>query len=264
MVEAWVDDPASLTEAQGGVAGLPAEADLVFTDPDNPDASEDLISGLFSVKKKDWFSSHSVAKTTALNESKPLLIVFTDSPSAESGGSPASARLESELLARLDFSDWAAEHFIRLKLDFNVKGRKSADSKKQSLALKKEKYLASLKKRYKVSGFPAILVVSTDGTVIQKVRGYSPGNYEYTWGLLKTAVVINEERQEKFERKLAKKGYRRWQGKNKNKILARLASYKEGEITLIAPNGRRYQTNEKNLSADDLLWITEQKEKRKR
>ncbi|MDQ8189485.1 hypothetical protein [Roseibacillus persicicus] len=261
LVAAGVD-PASLAASQGGVAGLPSEDDIIFTNPDDFEGSEAAIQGLFGVARKDWQESHTVAKNLSLVESKPLLIFFTDTPSPQSGGSPAAARLESELIARSDFADWAGENFVRLKLDFNVKDRKSADTARQSIALAKEKYLLSLKKRYKVGGFPALIVVATDGSVVQHVRGYRSGNSEFTWGLLRTALETSKARQKKFEEKLQKKGYRRWTGKNDLKILARLAAYKDGNLILIAPNGVRYETKESNLSAEDRLWIEEQKEKR--
>lgn len=263
VIDAGVD-PATLGLQDGGIAGLARQDELIFTDPDDPDASEALLKGLLSGKKKEWLSSHSVAKNLALNEAKPLLIFFADSPGGGSAGSPLSAKLEKELLARLDFAEWAGEHFIRLKLEYNVAGRRSADSKKQSLALEKEKYLASLKKRYKVRGYPTMLVVSTDGSVIQNIRGYRSGGYNYTWGLLKTALVQNEKRQKDFEEKLAKKGYRHWSGKNDNRIFARLASYRDGKITLIAPNGTRYETSEESLSAEDVLWIEGERRRRRR
>lgn len=255
-------DPASLSAAEGGIAGLPSESDLIFTNPDDAEASEAAIEGLFGVQEKDWLVSHTVAKNLALVESKPLMILFTDTPSAQSGGSPAAARLESELLARNDFSDWAGEKFVRLKLDYNVKDRRSADSSKQTSAVRKEKYLLSLKKRYKVGGFPAIIVVAADGSVIQRVRGYRSGTSEYVWGLLRTAAVLSESRQKEFEDRLVKKGYRRWQGKNQQKILAKLVSYQSGDLVLIAPNGVRYRTNEKNISAEDRQWIADRKEQR--
>lgn len=258
IVDAGVD-PASIGLDQGGVAGLPSEADLIFTDPDNVKASEAAIEKLYKVQKKDWFVSHSIAKNQALIESKPLLMVFTNT----NGSSPAAAKLEKELLARIDFADWAKEHFVRLRLDYNVKGTKSADMKVLSDALEKRKYLNSLKKRYKVSGFPSMIVVAADGSVTQHVRGYDGGNYEFTWGLLKTAVANSKEKQDELERKLLRKGYRRWQGKNELKILAKLASYKEGELLLIAPNGVRYQTHIKNLSPADRQWLEDEQARRK-
>ena len=255
-------DPASLTLDQGGVAGLTPESELIFTDPDNVEASEAAIEGLFGDEKIDWYQSHTVAKNRALLESKPLLIVFTDTPSGNSPGSPAAARLEAELLARLDFAEWAKKNVIRLKLDSNVKDRRSADPSKQSLALRKAKYLETLRKQYKVGGFPAIIVVAADGTVVQHVRGYKKGAADYTWGLLKQGVFLSDDRQKKFEARLEKRGYRRWAGKNDQTIFARLAKYQKGELLLIAPNGARFLTKESNLSKDDRSWIETQKEKR--
>ena len=262
VMPAGVSDPASLSVAQGGVSGLTPESDLIFTDPDDVEGSEAAIQGLFSDEQRDWYLSHTVAKNKALLESKPLLIVFTDSPSGQSAGSPSSARMESELLARTDFAEWAKKNVIRLKLDFNLKDRKSADSAKLSLALRKEKYLESLKKQYKVGGFPAIIMVAADGSVVQHVRGYTSGSAENTWGLLKQGLYLSNERQEKFEAGLERRGYRRWTGKNDQEILARLAKYQKGELLLIAPNGVRYVTKESNLSSEDRNWIESQKEKR--
>ena len=255
-------DPASLSLAQGGAIGLTPESDLIFTDPDDVEASEAAIEGLFGEEKKEWYVSHTVAKNRALLESKPLLILFTDLPSAEDGGSPSAARLQKELLARKDFSDWARENVVRLKLDFNIKDRKSADSRKLSLALRKAKYLESLKQQYRVGGFPAMILVAADGSVVQQVRGYRSGGADHAWGLLKTGMVLNNKRQEKFEAKLKKKGYRRWTGRNEQKILARLAKYENGKLLLIAPNGVRHVTKESNLSKEDRSWIEELKAKR--
>ena len=254
-------DPASLTIEQGGVAGLTPESDLIFTDPDDVEGSEAAIQGLFKDEEKDWYQSHTVAKNRALLESKPLLIVFTDTAAGQGGSGPV-ARLERELLARNDFADWARKNVIRLKLDFNQKDRHSADPAKQSVALEKEKYLKSLRKRYKVGGFPAMIMVAADGTVVQHVRGFQKGAGEFTWGLLKQGVVISDERQRKFEAKLEKKGYRRWTGQNDQTIFARLAKYRDGELLLFAPNGNRFITNEDNLSKSDKNWLESQKSKR--
>ncbi|MFD2303109.1 hypothetical protein ACFSYE_08040 [Roseibacillus ishigakijimensis] len=252
------EDPA----LAGGIVGLPTEEEMIFTDPDDIAASEKAIEGLFGVIKKDWQESHTVAKQLSLSEGKPLLILFTNTPGPRSGGSPASAGLERELLARPDFSEWAGEHFVRLRLDFNVKDRNAADRDKQALALKKERYLESLKSRYKVKGFPTIMVIATDGSVVMNERGYRAGTDEYVWGLLRTAAINSAERQRVFEERLVKDGYRRWTGKNDLRLLARLAAYDEGELLLIGANGERYRTKESHLSKKDRAWIAEQKAKR--
>ena len=259
LVAAGVD-PASLSESQGGVSGLTPESELIFTDPDDVEGSEAAIQGLFSDEKKDWYLSHTVAKNRALMESKPLLIVFTDTSAGLGGGSPA-AKLERELLARNDFADWAKKNVIRLRLDFNFKDRGSADPAKQSLALRKEKYLKSLRKQYKVGGLPQMIMVAADGTVVQHVRGFS-GSAANTWGLLKQGLYLSDERQKKFEARLAKRGYRQWTGQNDQRMFARLANYSEGKLTLIAPNGVRYVTKESNLSSEDRDWVEAQKNKR--
>jgi len=250
-------DPAKVS----GIAGLPAQEDILFLDPDDHEASEDVLSGLAGIQKKDWLTSHSVARKYSMVEGKPLLIFFTNTPSPTNTGSFSAAALEKELFARSDFSEWASERFVRVKLDFNVK-EKDRDQARQSLARKKKRYLESLKKRYRVGGLPVVLVLAPDGTEVQRIRGYTAKNYEYTWGLLRTAEIVAKDRYEAYEATLEKKGYRRWTGKNDLRILARLASYKEGDLLLIEPSGERHKTNEKNLSRADRKWLTEEKEKR--
>lgn len=245
-------DPATTLE------GLPSEDELIWTNPDDVDSSEASVQELLGVRKKDWLLSHTLAKNFSMMEGKPLMILFTDIPGPGSGGSPTAARLERELISRTDFSEWASEHFVRLKLDYNVRNTSSADSGKQQIALKQKKFLASLKERYKVSGFPVILVVAPDGSVVQRIRGYS-GNAEFVWGLLRTAAEISGKKQFDLETKLLKKGYRFWTGQNDVKTLARLVSYNDGQLTLVGPNGNRFQTSTKNLSNDDREWLAEAK-----
>lgn len=245
----------------GGIVGLPTEEEILFLDPDDFEAAEAALAGLSSIQKRDWLTSHSVARNYAMLEGKPLLIIFTDTPGPRNTGSPSGNSLEKELLARTDFSEWAEERFVRLKLDFNVKDRNSADSEKKEVAIRKEKYLESLKKRYGVRGLPVILVLASDGTEVQRVRGYQTGNYEFAWGLLRTAEKVAQDKQLAFEKTLEKKGYRRWKGKNDQRILARLVAYDEGKLTLIAPNGRRHETHESSLSAEDRKWLAGAKAK---
>lgn len=245
-------DPAST------LAGLPSEDELVWTNPDDVESSEISVRGLLREQRKDWLLSHSRAKEFSMIDGKPLLILFTDLPGPGSGGSPSAARLERELISRADFSEWASEHFIRLKLDYNVKNTNSADSEKQQLALQQKKFLASLKERYKVTGFPVMMVVAPDGSVVKRIRGYS-GNTEFVWGLLRTAAEISGKKQFDLETKLLKKGYRFWTGQNEVKTLARLVSYDEGTLTLVGPHGNYIRTAAKNLSAEDRRWLAEAK-----
>lgn len=246
------EDPASRLE------GLPSENEIVWTDPDDAKSSEASVGELLSIQKKDWLLSHSAAKNFSMLDGKPLLILFTDLPGPSSGGSPSAVGLERDLISRNDFSEWAAEHFIRLRLDYNVTGVSSTDSDKQQLAIQKRKFLDSLKKRYKVNGFPAMLVVAPDGSEVQRIRGYS-GNPEFVWGLLRTAAKIADEKQFALETRLLKKGYRFWTGKNDLKTLARLVSYHEGNLILVGPNGNRIQTSASNLSREDREWLAEAK-----
>lgn len=261
-------DPAEVAAARFGVSNLPREEDMVFTNPDDLESSEDLLKTITKGQKEIWLRSHTIARRQALAKGKTLLIWFADSPSSTRVGSPSSLRLQQELFAKNEFGEWAEEHLVRLKLDFNVEDQKLSNSQsadvmsRKANALRKMKYLESLKSRYKVRGFPSLVMVASDGTVINQVRGYRSGNADYVWGLIKTAVVVSDEKRADLEKKLEQKGYRHWSGKNEVEIFARLGRVREDEILLLGPDGARYQTSLENLSAADQLWIEEQREKR--
>ncbi|MEM9079331.1 MAG: hypothetical protein AAGC74_01415 [Verrucomicrobiota bacterium] len=260
-VEAGVD-PATLTAEQGGIAGLPTEEEMMWTDPDAPEASEDLLKELGVERDGVWQLSHSMARRDSMTKGKSLLIWFAHSSGERKPGSPASLAIERELFARPKFGEWAEQNLVRMKTDRMVPDARSVDPKAKEVARQKEKYHEKLKKRYSVRGYPTLVVVAPDGSVVSKVRGYRAGDPEYTWGLLRTAVDLAEKRQATFEEKLKKKGYRYWEGGNERRILARLASYRDGRLLLIGPDGVRYQTHERSLSKADRDWIADERERR--
>ncbi|MDP0492562.1 MAG: hypothetical protein Q7Q71_16065 [Verrucomicrobiota bacterium JB023] len=255
-------DPALLSSSQTGITGLPTEDEIEFLDPDDLEGSAALLEELTRGKREVWMSSFTQARRLSVAEGKPLLLWFTDTPGERRVGSPSSMQLERELFARKEFGEWAEENLLRLKLDFNVENRNSVEPTKKTLAIRQEKYLESLKDRFNVRGFPSLIVLGSDGSSATHIRGYRSGDSEYIWGRLRTAVQVASKRQQKYEAKLARKGYRHWTGENDVSLFARLASYQKGELVLVGPDGARYKTKESSLSAEDRAWIEAEKAKR--
>ena len=233
------------------------QEDIVFTDPDNPDAGIPELETLMAAPKKGpWEESVTIARQTAAREGKPILIWFTDS-----ARSPMCKAISAELFATKDFGKWASKHIIRLRVDSNV----SVDDPDLSLGDKINRqtelknYIKRLKKRYKVLGHPTILMLNASGEVMWKDTGYKRGGADFTWGLIKQAVITSEHQYNEWRKGLESKGYREWKGTSGRKVFAKLVSYSKGTLVLIEPGGERYKTHESRLSRGDKKWIENQK-----
>ena len=235
--------------------------DIVYTDPDNPDAViPELATVLSGPKRGPWEESETIAKQRSVREGKPLLIWFTDSQS-----SPMCKAISQELFSTNDFGNWATENLVRLRVDSaNIKtDDPDADlSDSEDYRARVKAYYVALKKRYKVMGYPALVVLSPNGEVVGQYRGYKRGNAKFVWGQLKQAHAISMESYKGWRAGMEKKGYREWQDRGDRKIFAKLVSYSKGELVLIEPNGSRARTKEASLSDKDRAWIAEQKKLR--
>lgn len=270
-------DPAALTRVtldgappvggavdQGVVfpTGVTPDEDIVWTDPDNPDAPlpglEETLSSAGS-QRGPWEVSHTEARRAAVRQGKPLLIWFTDTKR-----SPTCQTLSRELFSTPDFDAWANGNVVRLRLDYNVSGAGGGYDDKMDDRLRKKAYLESLKKRYNAGGFPTVLVMAPDGTVTGRYRGYRRGAPDFYWGRLKNAVRTAVEQQEDWLERMTKKGYRTWTDRKGRTLFAKLLRYYEsGEMILVEPDGRRLRAKEKSLSDADRRWIAGERAKRR-
>ena len=247
-------------------ANLAPQEEMVFTDPDDPDASLPELSAILSNAPKrgnPWEESETIAKQRASREGKPLLIWFTDSKN-----SPMCKALSQDLLSTPDFEKWAAEKLVRLRIDANVASSNFVNDRDISLGDKESRmvdvrtYATRLKKQYKVLGYPSLIMLNPSGEVIGRYRGYKRGQGEYTWGLLKQAEAVSANAYQSWRAGLEKKGYREWKDRKDRKVMAKLIKYSNGTLTLIEPDGTRCRTEESKLCDNDRAWIAEQKKLR--
>jgi len=236
------------------------EEDIVYTDPDNPEAAVPELSTLLSsVKRGPWEDSETIARQRSVREGKPLLIWFTDS-----ANSPMCKALSQELFSTNEFGNWATEKLVRLRVDSQVKiTDPDLDvGSSEDRRIRVMSYVAELKKRYKVLGYPSLVMLSPSGEVVGRFRGYKRGDADYLWGQLKHGEAVSSVAYQGWRAGLEKKGYRDWQDRRERKIFARLTSYSKGTLTFIEPDGTRSQTKEASLSDKDRAWIAEQKKLR--
>ncbi len=238
---------------------LPSDDSIVWS-TDDPDADipfdEELIK---KVKKpKNWYSSYRSAKREAMRTGKPVLIWFTKSGSP---GSPRCKVLNRTLFATKEFSDWANENLIRLKIDANGGSNVRGTTEKGRVVVDR-KAAERLKKKYRILGYPSLIVLEPDGGVYLRDRGYQKDDKKALFGKLKDAVLTVEHQRGVWERKMFRKGYRSWSGENGQDVFAKLVKYQAGQIVLVEPNGNRIKTKMRFLSKEDQNWILAEKAKR--
>ncbi len=236
---------------------LTPEEDIVWTDPDHPDAKPAQLETLLEAPKNNsWEENEAEARKLAVRQCKPLLIWFTDSAS-----NALCNTLSNELFSTEPFDKWAGEKFVRLRVDANIRRAEpnlSMDERTDREARMRD-YVADMKKRYKVLGQPTVLVVAPNGAVIGRYRGYHPGTAETYWGLIRQGEVAASKSCTEWRIGMENKGYRQWQDRRGRKVFARLLSYWRGDILLAEPDGQRSKTTESKLSDADQSWIAREK-----
>ena len=265
LVRSSATDSGTVVEPGGNVKPKPMplsmtpDEDIVFTDPDNPTADiPELATLLENVKRGPWEASEIIAKQRAAREGKPLLIWFTDSSK-----SPMCKALSQELFSTDEFGKWAEEKLVRLRVDVNVSAEDASTlDQKETLLIDRANYVTALKKRYKILGYPSLVLLNPSGEVIGRYRGYKRGDAQYFWGLIKHGEAVSSSAYQAWRAGLEKKGYREWQDRRGRKIFAKLVSYSKGTLVLIEPEGNRAQTKESSLSDQDRAWLAEQKKLR--
>lgn len=240
------------------LAGITPQEDIVFTDPDNPEAGIPELEALMTAPKKGpWEDSETIARQTAAREGKPILVWFTDS-----NRSPMCKALSQELFGTPQFGKWADQHLIRLRVDANISAAKESamtmddwDNQKSAISA----YVKRMKKQYRVLGHPTVLMLNPSGEVLWKDTGYQRGQADFFWGLIKQNQAASTAAYQSWRKNLENKGYREWSGTGNRKVFAKLISYSKGTLILVEPGGVRYKTRESRLSSADRKWIEQQK-----
>jgi protein disulfide-isomerase len=119
------------------------------------------LAGSLLAREAAWQTSFPVAADQATREGKLLLLDFTGSDWCG-----WCMRLDAETFSKPEFIDYAAQNLVLLQLDF-PKGKPQPDAMRQANR--------ALKRKYSVNGFPTIVIVKPDGTVLWQQTGYLPG-----------------------------------------------------------------------------------------
>ena len=123
---------------------------------------------------EEWLTDFEKARQAAAAKKLPILADF--SGSVWCGW---CIKLDKEVFSQKEFKDYAKDNLALFLADFPKKKEQSADLKKQN------KELAN---KYSIQGYPTVLLLNADGSLIA-TTGYKPGGaakyVEHLKGLLK-------------------------------------------------------------------------------
>jgi thioredoxin-related protein len=108
-----------------------------------------------------WITSVPQAVDQARRENKTVLLDFTGSDWCG-----WCKKLNAETFSKPEFSDYASKRLVLVEVDFPRATPQSAELKEVNKALKE---------KYSVSGYPTLVNLAPDGTVLWKQTGYLAG-----------------------------------------------------------------------------------------
>jgi thioredoxin-related protein len=124
-----------------------------------------LLAGcvLAQVRAADlnWLTSLPKAEQQAKDENKLVLMDFTGSDWC-----PWCKKLDKDTLNTSTFADYAQTNLVLVLVDFPAHKEQSAELKSAN---------AALQRQYGVDGYPTLIAVKPDGTVVWKQVGYREG-----------------------------------------------------------------------------------------
>ena len=122
------------------------------------------LSVLTGWSAEGWMTDFEKAKKKAMNENKTLLLDFSGSDWCS-----WCIKLDEEVFQKDIWKAYAKEHLVQVLIDF------PREKSKQSEVLQRQNN--ELAKQYAVRGFPTVLLLNQEGTLIEKT-GYQRGGAE--------------------------------------------------------------------------------------
>jgi uncharacterized protein YyaL (SSP411 family) len=119
------------------------------------------LAGTLLAADPSWLTSLPDAKAKAEKEKKLLLLDFTGSDWCG-----WCKKLDAETFSKPEFAEYASKHLVLVQVDFPA-------NKPQSDELKAANKALGIK--YGISGYPTLLAMKPDGTVVWKQVGYLEG-----------------------------------------------------------------------------------------
>lgn len=114
-----------------------------------------------TASEADWLTDLPKALEKAKTEKKFVLIDFTGSDWC-----PPCIKLHKEVLSTKEFETYAAKDFVLVMLDYPTRKPQPPELKKANEALQA---------KYKIEGFPTLIVLNSEGKELGRDVGYGGG-----------------------------------------------------------------------------------------
>ncbi len=233
------------------VEGSTAEDEIIWTDPDDLEASEAELNAVFEKKRRGngWLSNYGQALKLSRRQGLPIIIWFHDSIT-----SPKSKELGKTLLETKKFDAYCEGRVIRIKIDSGA-AIDDSPGKSSRYSLSAINRLAG---KYGIDRRPGIVVISPHGgKVTARINGM--GDYLYD---MQTEIEAGVEKAEAdyaaYKKTLKTKGYREWSNRHGNSTLfAKLMRFdeKNNYVYLKDPGGKVTKTRLESFSKEDISYL---------
>lgn len=119
------------------------------------------MAGNLAAAEAQWLTSVPEAQALAKKENKLVLMDFTGSDWCV-----WCKKLDAEIFSKPAFADYAKKNLVLVQVDFPANKPQPADLQKANKALQS---------KYKVDGYPTLVVITPDGTIVWQQVGYLEG-----------------------------------------------------------------------------------------
>jgi hypothetical protein len=214
-----------ISETQSGARIIEVETpERVPVYPDDPESAW-------------WEINPHFAFDRAQREQKPLLLLFTGMWNTQ------AMALSEEVFATKSFNEFVKEHLVICYLSYPRNITDAAPT------------LRRLKEKFKVRGYPNVLLFNPNGEVERGIRGYRTGRpVDYFNQLVAACQPVLESIQVQKAQLLAS-GYRDWSNYLGKLIFARFVERDATHVVLQDASGQRWTVPVNDLAPDDQRMV---------
>lgn len=235
-----------------------SEEDLIWTNPDDPDAEIPGLVEAFENKRSGngWLVDFGRAVQLARREERPLIVWFHDSLV-----SPKSNILGREYLDTKEFHDWCKNRVVRVRLDSGA----SLNEATEDRARYSHTAINALQKRYGLKKKPAFAVIAPSGKIVARIDGFDGFLSGFALDL-KDGVAKAESEYKAYKERMRERGYRTWHSRTSDTtVFAKLMRYDEASRTvyLKESGGRVSRTKLDAFSQEDVDYLLSEHSKKK-
>ena len=227
-----------------------SDEELIWTNPDNPDADIPGLNQAFENKRLGygWLIDMNEAVRLARRQELPLIVWFHDSVI-----SPASKALGAAYLDTKEFDDWCRDRVVRLRLDSGA----SLDDTTAHKAKYSYQRINALQKRYGLKKKPALAVITPSGKIVARLDGFDGFLSGFVLEL-REGVERAEKVYKAYKQEQRVHGYRDWRSRQGNKsVFAKVMRIDEDKdvVYLKETGGRVSRTKIESFCAEDETYL---------